>query len=90
MDYPRLLQPRLEEALDDTPVVLIHGPRQCGKTTLARKVGDLRGYTYLSFDDLNLVAVDIVMEHHGGGIVAVEVKAAATVTEKDFKGLKKL
>ncbi|MCF7822150.1 MAG: ATP-binding protein [Mariprofundaceae bacterium] len=56
MSYPRLLQPRLEEALDDTPVVLIHGPRQCGKTTLAKKVGDLRGYTYLSFDDVNLVS----------------------------------
>jgi len=56
MSYPRLLQQRLEEALDDTPVVLIHGPRQCGKTTLTKKVGDLRGYTYLSFDDVNLVA----------------------------------
>ena len=30
------------------------------------------------------------MEHHGGGMVAVEVKSAATVTEKDCKGLKKL
>ena len=56
MSYPRLLQQRLEDALDDTPVVLIHGPRQCGKTTLAKMVGDLRGYTYLSFDDVNLVA----------------------------------
>jgi hypothetical protein len=34
--YPRFVQPHLEEALADTPVVLIHGPRQCGKTTLAR------------------------------------------------------
>jgi len=56
MSYPRLLQQRLEEALDDTPVVLVHGPRQCGKTTLAKKIGDLRGYTYLSFDDVNLIA----------------------------------
>jgi len=56
MGYPRLLQAHLEEALDDTPVVLIHGPRQCGKTTLAKKVGNLRGYTYLSFDDVTLVA----------------------------------
>jgi len=55
-DYPRLLQQHLEEALDDTPVVLIHGPRQCGKTTLAKKVGALRGYAYISFDDVNLVA----------------------------------
>lgn len=39
------------EALSDTPVVLIHGPRQCGKTTLAKMVGDRRGYTYFSFDD---------------------------------------
>lgn len=54
--YPRFLQPRIEEALDDTPVVLIHGPRQCGKTTLARKIGRQRGYGYLSFDDVNLLA----------------------------------
>lgn len=54
-DYPRLLQPLLEEALNDTPVVLIHGPRQCGKTTLAQKIGKERGYRYLSFDDHNLI-----------------------------------
>lgn len=39
------------EALADTPVVLVHGPRQCGKTSLARTVGEPRGYGYLSFDD---------------------------------------
>jgi N-acetylneuraminic acid mutarotase len=33
--YPRFAQASLAEALTDTPVVLIHGPRQCGKTTLA-------------------------------------------------------
>ncbi len=49
--YPRFALPRLQEALADTPVVLIHGPRQCGKTTLARQVGDAAGYTYISFDD---------------------------------------
>jgi len=49
--YPRFAQPRLAEALADTPVVLIHGPRQCGKTTLARMTGDPRGYAYFSFDD---------------------------------------
>jgi len=49
--YPRYLAPRLREALVDTPAVLIHGPRQCGKTTLARMVGKRRGYRYVSFDD---------------------------------------
>ena len=34
--YERFVRKPLEEALEDTPVVLIHGPRQCGKTTLAK------------------------------------------------------
>jgi uncharacterized protein len=49
--YSRLLAPRLRESLADTPAVLIHGPRQSGKTTLARSVGEPRGYRYVSFDD---------------------------------------
>ncbi|MDR7496020.1 MAG: ATP-binding protein [Armatimonadota bacterium] len=47
----RHLVPRLREALADSPAVLIHGPRQSGKTTLARAVGEPRGYRYVSFDD---------------------------------------
>ncbi|MEQ1692989.1 MAG: ATP-binding protein [Gemmatimonas sp.] len=49
--YPRYLAPRLREALADTPVVLIHGPRQSGKTTLARTVGARRRFHYVSFDE---------------------------------------
>ena len=49
--HPRFSLPHLTEALQDTPVVLIHGPRQSGKTTLARVVGDAAGYAYISFDD---------------------------------------
>ncbi len=48
--------PLLEEALADSPIVLIHGPRQCGKTTLARALGEARGYTYFSFDDVVTLA----------------------------------
>jgi hypothetical protein len=54
--FPRHLAPRLREALRDTPAVLIHGPRQSGKTTLARAVGEARGYRYVSFDDDAMVA----------------------------------
>jgi predicted AAA+ superfamily ATPase len=49
--FPRHVAPRLREALRDSPAVLIHGPRQSGKTTLARTVGEARGYRYVSFDD---------------------------------------
>ena len=49
--FPRHVVPRLREALRDSPAVLIHGPRQSGKTTLARAVGEPRGYRYVSFDD---------------------------------------
>lgn len=36
----------------DTPVILIHGSRQCGKTTLALSFGKERGYHYVTFDDI--------------------------------------
>jgi uncharacterized protein len=49
--YPRFATERLKEALADTPVVLIHGPRQSGKTTLARGLGETLGYSYFTFDD---------------------------------------
>lgn len=49
--YPRHLADRLVEALADTPAVLVHGARQCGKTTLARIVGEPRGFDYFNFDD---------------------------------------
>jgi predicted AAA+ superfamily ATPase len=41
--YPRHLAPRLREALADTPAVLIHGPRQLGKTTLVQQVVEQTG-----------------------------------------------
>jgi uncharacterized protein len=49
--FPRFAESRLDEALTDSPVVLIHGPRQCGKTTLAQMIGRRRGYAYFTFDD---------------------------------------
>ncbi len=48
--YPRYLHDSLVAALQRSPVVLLHGPRQSGKTTLARTIGGQRGYRYVSFD----------------------------------------
>ena len=48
--YPRLIQPRLAEAMTDTPVVLLAGPRQAGKTTLVRQLAAL-GARYFTLDD---------------------------------------
>lgn len=54
--YPRLLEARVAEALADTPVVLIVGPRQAGKTTLVRQVA-AQGARYFTLDDeLTLLA----------------------------------
>lgn len=48
--YPRLVRTRLLEALADTPVVLLVGPRQAGKTTLVRQLSD-QDRRYLTLDD---------------------------------------
>ncbi len=48
--YPRRIQPRIAEAMHDTPVVLLAGPRQAGKTTLVRQMAE-NGLRYLTLDD---------------------------------------
>lgn len=48
--YPRLVKTRIAEAMADTPVVLLAGPRQAGKTTLVRQLAD-QGMRYLTLDD---------------------------------------
>ena len=54
--YPRLIGPRIAEAMADTPVVLVAGPRQAGKTTLVRQMA-AQGMRYLTLDDeLTLLA----------------------------------
>src|SRR6266705_1281155 len=54
--YERHLVPALEAALADTPVVLVVGPRQAGKTTLCRLVAQHRGARLLSLDDAATLA----------------------------------
>lgn len=48
--FARTIAPRIEVALSDTPVVLVVGPRQAGKTTLVRQLArsDMQ---YITLDD---------------------------------------
>jgi len=48
--FPRNIQPRVMDALADTPVVLLSGPRQAGKTTLVRQLAGSER-RYLTLDD---------------------------------------
>jgi hypothetical protein len=48
--YPRFLADQIRTALADTPVVLITGPRQAGKTTLVRGIA-ANGWEYRTLDD---------------------------------------
>lgn len=50
---PRLIRNRVLEALSDTPVVCLLGPRQVGKSTLAKQLEPER--TYISLDDESLL-----------------------------------
>jgi len=50
MHIKRHISQHIREALSDTPVVMLTGPRQAGKTTLARQLTD-DGYEYLTLDD---------------------------------------
>lgn len=49
--YPRHIRSEIEAAFDDTPVVVIVGPRQCGKSTLAEQIAIERGARLVSLDD---------------------------------------
>lgn len=62
-DYlQRQLKTALAEALADTPVVCILGPRQCGKSTLAKRYDPKRHY--LTLDDQNYL--NLAMEDPQG------------------------
>ncbi|MCX8566392.1 MAG: hypothetical protein ON057_001119 [Glomeribacter sp. 1016415] len=48
--FPRFSTERILTALKDTPVVMINGPRQCGKTTLVRQLASTDPI-YITLDD---------------------------------------
>jgi len=57
MTYPRFLKPRLLEACKDTPLLLIKGARQVGKSTLMQELINLFGGQSFSLDDPNILSI---------------------------------
>lgn len=62
--YDRHLQTSLEELLKEFRVVYLTGPRQSGKTTLARAVAEKAGMDYITLDDQTVLAT-ILTDPHG-------------------------
>jgi predicted AAA+ superfamily ATPase len=57
MYYERHITGSLLEALTDTPVVLLNGPRQAGKSTLVQHIANnSHPASYLTFDDLGVLS----------------------------------
>ncbi len=77
--YRRHLSRALAAALADTPVVLLHGARQAGKTTLARFTAVPSAYRYLTLDDPAVLGAaesdpDSFVAGLGGPVVIDEVQ----------------
>ncbi len=66
---PRMIRPRIEAALADTRVVLVSGPRQAGKTTLARQF-TRPGRPYFTLD--NAATLQAVRSDPVGFIAALD------------------
>jgi len=54
--YPRYTESLLKELLQEFRILYLTGPRQAGKTTLARKMADEAGMYYVSLDDHTMLA----------------------------------
>lgn len=74
---PRALSPVVEQALRDHPVVVLVGARQTGKTTLVRHLPSADRRTYLTLDDLDLLAL---AEQRPADLLA-RARRAATIDE---------
>lgn len=62
--YARRLRPILEDLLGEFRIVYLTGPRQTGKTTLARLVAHQKGLEYVTLDDQATLA-SVQSDPHG-------------------------
>ena len=54
--YKRNIESELQAAIADTPVVLLNGARQTGKSTLAQEFAQARSIPYITLDDATQLA----------------------------------
>ncbi|MCY3889383.1 MAG: ATP-binding protein [bacterium] len=83
MEYVRRhVEPMLDDSLEASRVVVLHGARQSGKTTLARQVAQRRGGSYVTLDDdaSRLAALDDPLEYLSG------LRAPAVIDEVQLGG----
>lgn len=82
MMYSRHITQNLVAGLKDTPVVVLHGARQTGKSTLARKIAaGVHPATYLTMDQAGVLAAarhdpEGFLADHEGAVVLDEVQRA--------------
>lgn len=77
--YSRQIQPLLRSLIKQFPAVLVTGPRQVGKSTLLKQLGE--EYQYVTFDDPILLAQarndpSLFMLNHQGKLILDEVQYA--------------
>ena len=66
--YARHITPRLLAALSDTPIVVLQGARQTGKSTLTQTLAaSAHPASYLSFDNISVLAA---AQHDPPGFLA--------------------
>ncbi|MEW6684214.1 MAG: ATP-binding protein [Nitrospirota bacterium] len=74
--YRRNIETALRAALSDSPVVLLNGARQTGKTTLAQQVADERGGVYVTLDDPAVLGTarsdPMALVRGGDGLVVID------------------
>ncbi len=56
MYFKRNITSKLEKAVLRSPVILLTGARQTGKTTLIKHIGKNKNYSYVTFDDLRFLS----------------------------------
>ena len=83
-----------EEGISETTLLTtidgLRFPHCLGELFKHTTTADVDYQLLSNYQDADTFEVDVVIEKAGGQLVGVEVKASATIKERDLRGLKKL